>query len=213
MRRIYEKYFPRLIDFQLEYSRFGLEGPILISVPDRFFSQSTRLVFVGQQTNRWCTGLNGLDEILKVYEEFDFGRHYNASPFWNVIRKFERAFSVSPYSSVWTNINRFDERGNRPNRTLETDLEVFDNLIVEELRLLKPDILIYFTGPSFDSRIQRIFPDSEFSVVDDLPLSLLSKITNKNLPKSTYRTHHPKSLRIRGFETNVIRKIVVDASG
>ena len=50
------------------------------------------------------------NEQLETYEEFDFGVSYYSSPFWNIIRKVERALSIEPYAIAWSNLNRFDVR-------------------------------------------------------------------------------------------------------
>jgi hypothetical protein len=63
---------------------------------------------------------------------------------------------------------------------------------------------MFFTGPSFDYRISNIYNGVEFIKIDDWPISQLCRVKHPNLPELSFRSHHPKSLRIRYLEDDFI---------
>ena len=174
-------------------------------------NQPMRLMIIGQQTNDWTCSDN-LDHLMKTYEDFNLGVKYYSSPFWNITRKLEIAMGNVEYSCVWTNINKFDLDKNRPYGKFEREISKLDSILIGEIEILKPRVCIFFTGPSFDQRIEKIFEGVTFENVGNWKKSQLSKLSHQMLPILTYRTHHPKSLRIRYLEGDfieVIRKTIV----
>ena len=130
-----------------------------------------------------------------------------SSPFWNVTRKLEKAIGNDEYSCVWTNINKFDLDANRPYGKYEELISTVDSILINEIEILEPNICIFFTGPSFDYRIRKIFSGVEFKEIQNWKLGQLCQLKHKYLPKCSVRTYHPKSLRIRHFEDDFIEYI------
>ena len=148
------------IDLQPEEK---VNGPFLISSSEAYEGSKLKIAFVGQETRGWACTYNINDQIEK-YQKFNYGEEYYSSPFWNVIRKTEKSFQCKPYSSAWLNINRYDQSGRRPNRENLKKLATLDFLLLEEIKILNPDILIFFTGPTYDSRIASMLNADFFSV-------------------------------------------------
>ena len=67
---LYKQYASLFEDFYKNYPT--LEGPFLVSITERYISQKTRLLFIGQQTNSWERTLN-IHTQQKFYEDFNFG--------------------------------------------------------------------------------------------------------------------------------------------
>lgn len=203
-------YLTKVKDFKDIVEKFpndDLAGPILISPNDLYFKQKKRLMIVGQQTNGWSYYVDDIDKQLENYQWFNLGKTYYASPFWNITRKVETALGNEEYSCVWTNINKFDLDANRPFDDYETEISKLDSLLINEIKILKPDICIFFTGPSFDYRIKTIFKNVSFERVEGWDINQVCKLKHSQLPEFTYRTHHPKSLRIRHLEDKFIELI------
>jgi len=202
------KYYSTLVDeFKNIVEKFpkdDIAGPLLLCPNNKYLNQKKRLMIIGQQTNGWEYFDDNIDKLIQTYLDFDLGSDYYSSPFWNITRKLEIALGNEEYSCIWTNLNKFDLDANRPYGEYEIEISKLDKMLIKEIEILKPDICIFFTGPSFDNRIKNIFADIEFLNVNDWEYGQLSQLKHKNLPNFSYRTHHPKSLRIRYLEDDFI---------
>jgi hypothetical protein len=126
-------------DFREIVTRFGtaeLHGPLLISPSDTYSQQKNRLLIIGQETYGWNIEADDLEKQMKAYEDFNVGAGYYSSPFWNVVRKVEKAISNSPYSCAWTNISKYDLHGGRAYGEYEAGISRLDNLLVREMQYL-----------------------------------------------------------------------------
>ncbi|GAI28337.1 unnamed protein product, partial [marine sediment metagenome] len=204
LKQIYQS---RINDFKQIVKKFpddDLAGPILMSPNDLYVNQPKRLLIVGQQTNGWTYHVDDIDSQMKTYEEFNLGVDYYSSPFWNITRKLELTLGNVEYSCAWTNINKFDLDASRPYGDYEIEISKLDFILINEIDILKPDICIFFTGPSFDQRIKSIFKGVSFDSIDNWENRQLCRLKHEKLPQLTFRTHHPKSLRIRYLEDDFI---------
>jgi len=196
LNALYEKYWQQITDCIAQYP--GLSQPILMKVPERYINSSTKIMIIGQQTFGW--GAGGICELLKCYENFNLGEKYYSSPFWDIIRKIEIIFQNQPYSCVWTNINKCDYNNNRPPMEIENKISTSFPVLKHEIEILNPDVIIFFTGPNFDRNILETFPEVKFIDLFDFKKIKLAKLENLILPENTFRTYHPKYLRIKKFE-------------
>ncbi|QSX32500.1 hypothetical protein JYB87_12060 [Shewanella avicenniae] len=197
---VYEKYWG--IISELRTRNPNLSAPILIKSPASYSAQKVKLMIVGQQTKGWGDG--DIEELLRCYEDFNFGETYYSSPFWNVTRKIENALEIDNYAIVWSNLNRCDFNDDRPPYELELELRDVSALLLEEINILTPDIVIFFTGPNFDGHIENIFSGSRFESVDGFTKQELSRIVHEALPLYTFRTYHPRYLRLSGMEPRFV---------
>jgi len=58
--------------------------------------------------------------------------------------------------------------------------------------ILKPEVCIFLTGPSYDNNIRLKFPDVEFINFGGYKfINEVAQLKSKNLPFHSYRTYHP----------------------
>ncbi len=69
--------------------------------------------------------------------------------------------------------------------------DCFD-VLVSEVKLAQPDVIVFFTGHSYDECIRRIFPGAQFSPAAPAGFgpNWLSTVKHGNLPDHSYRTYH-----------------------
>ncbi len=138
---LYKKYSGSLFDLD-GYVSQEMHGPFLISASTKYEYSNLKVAFIGQETNGW-TCHKSIESQMTTYARFDYGKHYYASPFWNVIRKVEKALKIEPYSSMWLNLNRYDENNKRPSRERLMQLQLLDEILYKELVILNPNIIIF----------------------------------------------------------------------
>lgn len=203
-------YATRQKDFKKVVDKFQgdkLHGPLLMSPNEAYCTSSNKLLIIGQETFRWSCHVDDIGKQMDFYEDFNVGKDYFASPFWNITRKVEEVLGNEKYSCAWTNLNKFDVNAKRPKGKYETAISELDDILLSELKIIEPDFCLFYTGPSFDYRLRTIFQDIEFIEIPNFTLRQFCKLKHTYLPENSYRSYHPKSLRIRHLEDDFIKYI------
>ncbi len=183
----------------------GMHGPFLIAPNEAYWRSEIKVAFVGQETRGWASALD-VQSQMEDYSDFDLGKNYYASPFWNVIRKLEKTLTGTSHSSAWLNLNRYDQDKKRPTESNRLVLAELDFLLLEELRILAPDIVIFLTGPSYDLRINRLLQATQLPVKGFNPRQLC-RVESSVINCKIVRTYHPNYLRRSGIEKSIVATI------
>lgn len=206
LRKVYEEAFPSLI--QASTMQSGVSGPLLIDLPPAYEEAKVKLLCVGQQTNGWFEIDRGIDGLLKGYREFDLGRNYTPSPFWQACHRLSRSLNPDGpgFSFAWSNLVRVDQDQMRPSRDIEEAVSTV-KLLQKEIAVLEPHVVVFFTGPYYDARLRESFPGIRLTA--DSPW--VTSLTHPLLPSACYRTYHPHYLwraRQPGIIDEIGRKAV-----
>jgi len=205
MKKLIQIYSDAMPTFEKVSSEHkGVSDPLFMSVPDGYSQTNVRLLIVGQQTHGWQNEKVGVKGLLQTYRNFDLGREYTKSPFWQASHKLSDEINSSgpKRAFLWSNLIKVDQCQDRPIPEIEEAVSAL-GLLPEEIRLLKPHAVVFFTGPFYDDRLQRTFPNVEFRKVR----SDLFQLIHPNLPKKSFRTYHPSYL-IRSGKKDVLDEIV-----
>lgn len=188
--------------------------------PPYFFKNKTEdnkyaIMFVGQSTGAWehfTTILAGME----ITWNFLLNQKYS-SYFWNFMDHVE-SYINGPTNRprlnyYWSNLFKIVD----PNGNMITDNKFIDEYIdniqtlTYEIDIIKPDIIIFMTGPTFDNYLNKLFNDV---VVFPMPTlsNILYKISAKNkgmyFPKYAYKTYHPQYLyKGTGMGSETVQKI------
>lgn len=195
------------ISIRATYPEIDMAGPLLLSPNEKYAEQPFPFLVIGQETNGWVYYLDDLPKQMEVYEQFNVGINYRSTPFWNMTRKIENLLGNEAHSCAWTNISKFDVNGGRAKGEQADLISSLDNIVVSEIEILKPKFCMFFTGPSFDSRIRKVFQGLEMELIDGFSLNQLCKLKHKDLPDMTFRSYHPSYLRRTGIEDKVLQFI------
>jgi hypothetical protein len=204
LRSLYAEYQNRFIDIRNLFPDDDLAGPFLMAPNSLYAKQQLPLLIVGQESGGWTYHVEDVDKQMEHYEKFNLGIDYWPSPFWNITRKVERALGNELYSSAWTNLSKFDVDGGRAHGEFASAISTLDGILVQEIEIVKPKICIFYTGPSFDFRLQKIFPGLQFWELPKWSLRTFCRIQHPLLPEMSFRSYHPKSLRINHLEETFV---------
>lgn len=182
-----------------------MQGPFLIAPSDTYWSSALKVAFVGQETHGWSS-VEDNREQMQEYVDFNLGERYYASPFWSVIRRLERSLTGSMFSSAWLNFNRFDQDGGAPSDENRRVLSELDFILIEELKIISPDVVIFLTGPSYDDRLFKLLLGGA-QAVDGFNERQLCRLNSGVLPAKSFRTYHPNYLRRSDLESPVVDAI------
>ncbi|WP_395734598.1 hypothetical protein [Prosthecobacter sp.] len=177
----------------------GPANPQLIRVPDDYETSKLKVAYFGQETNGWegpFAETKGVDHLQQVYHDFvniksfEYGGQY-----WNGVKSFQNAFLELDSSSRFTannlvKIGKAWDRGSPPESVIDWQSHWFE-VIREELKILKPDVIIFLSGPNYDRHIETIFGKVTFEAVNARPARELSRVVAEGLPRNSFRTYHP----------------------
>jgi hypothetical protein len=213
--KLYEKYWDHML-----YSLQGknLSNPLLIHIKDeeKYQKADIKIMFFGQETNSWYgeLGSKSVKDLLHCYSDF-LGSTYS-SQFWNAVRDYVSTIQdLNPNKSVefvWNNILKIgkeNSKGKPQQDLVELQKEVFP-VIREEVEILKPDLIVFFTGPYYDTYIKKEWNGVVMNEASNYKIRQLAIMQHPSLPLNSYRIYHPNFLYRQGkeFYSNVKNTII-----
>ena len=201
--------------------------PLLLKIDkeEEYLNADIRVMIFGQETKGW--ELNEMpkyidDDFQKIINLYDDFYNHNRSfykqrgPFMSEIRKlreiFEGQFSKKiPF--VWNNIIKIGQHGDKGRTPLyiyEIERKYF-SVIKDEIEILKPNVIIFLTGPSYYKEITDNFGKINFPAFSSFTTNQLSKVSLPEI-RFAYRTYHPGYLYRKGreFKERVFNTILQD---
>ena len=210
---LYTRHKDSITDVHRQCAESGgtIIGPYLIEPNAKFVESPLKLVIVGQETGDWeRASPDDLDveRQLECYRKFNLNGRANGrvhpGAFWSLVRKLERSVLSTTHACAALNLNRFSENGRRPSpRNLEI-MAKLDFLLMEELYLLKPNLVVFFTGPQYDHRLEKLLHPT-WAAVGGFNQRQVARLDSSSLPCPVFRTYHPTYLRRRHLENDVVR--------
>jgi len=183
-------------------------NPLLISPSFEYPNAALKIMYFGQETNGWegvFRGSEYIDELMGLYDGFtNQGGGFNyGGQFWNAVRSFhsEFKFRQDKVSFIWNNlikIGKAFDRGTPCKEVLKWQ-EHWCDVIRNELIILRPNVVIFLSGPNYDWMISKIFSPVVFEPIDGYNLREVARVKSDSLPLSSFRTYHPGYLYRFGF--------------
>ena len=190
----------------------GLSCPLFLKVQTCYTDSPRRLMIVGQQTQLWPPrsqygaplGADPIARLMDEYVRFDFGADRRGAPFWRAAHLFRAASNNgAPRAALlWSNLIKLDECGRKPSPPFEAFINRYE-LLLEEVRLCRPDVVLFCSGKGYDDRIRAMFKGA---LVEPLS-AYVATVRHPELPAATYRIPHPNWLQ-RTKRWNVIDSLV-----
>jgi hypothetical protein len=219
---IYRKHFSECSRTINQIISSGAEpptDPLLISPPLGYYDSDFKIMYFGQEVNCWEGPFHeskGVDHLLEVYDRFanNGGGFRYGGQFWNALKQLNESFSKLHTSLSFTynniiKIGKHEAKG-LPSEPLLIWQKTWFQVIREEVRILTPDLIVFFTGPDYDKFLQEAFGPIEFTQVGARSTRQLSRVRARGLPVNTFRTYHPNYLWRHDFCS--YERDIIDAS-
>jgi hypothetical protein len=182
----------------------GPTNPLLLRIDkeDEWLSADLRIMIFGQETNDWEKQPDkSMEHLYGVYDRFfNKGECWSyGGAFWRGVSRFTdilaKKFPDRQTRYVWNNIvkvGKCEEKGRPPINIQEAEDEYF-HVIPDEVKILKPNIILFLTGPKYDDAIRKNFGELEYAGIPPYTERQLAKIS---IPETDFagRTYHPNYL-------------------
>jgi len=185
-------------------SKFDVQPahPFLLSIPDGY-ERKVKVMLFGKETNGWQEDLNNNPQkAMDRYKRFWIDKESkfsNRGPLMQVFNEFQKTLGMEHVSCIWNNIikiGKYDNSGEPPREIIDWQQNWFEVVLREELKILTPDVVIFFTGPDYDKYIKKAFGGFDVLQVINRETKQIAKIVFKdNQNFIAYRTYHPGHLR------------------
>lgn len=179
-------------------------NPLLLCIDkeDEFKNADIRLMIFGQETNSWYDQRGAtIDAVQTLYNNFfNKGECWAyGGQFWNGISRFlsslQTKFPNKKIRLTWNNIVKIGKQGEKgfpPDYIYEIERQNF-HVIPAEMEILKPNVVVFMTGPNYDSVIKDNFGVLKYEALPNSTERQLSRVTLKDV-RFAYRTYHPNYL-------------------
>jgi len=190
--------------------QFGSENMNVERLMDDYFAY----LHYDEQDDSYFHGLN---DDYRTSKRRIKGKKKRA--FWKAFKYFEKEIKLQlhnihkPYF-IWNNIAKIsknDQKG-MDDKIRKFTKENFST-VLEEIKILKPDMVIFLTGPNRDGDIKHYFKDVAFDycgypekIKDKKTYKSPQKVISKYLPEKSIRLYHPSYFG--GF--NKVKQIAID---
>ncbi|WP_321904072.1 uracil-DNA glycosylase family protein [Paraburkholderia tropica] len=176
-----------------------LSAPFLLSVSQAYLDAPVRVMFIGKETNGWCGKLGAFYEppdmidIARARYEDQHARGTGNSELLRQWQRFADAFARGDRAAVcWNNLMKMD--WHRPKRgysrtSIGHSAHLFDFSVATvkfEIELLKPDLIIFGSGHTYDRALKAVLPERQTVKVE--PKALWHFRSNGI---ECFRTFHP----------------------
>jgi hypothetical protein len=183
-------------------------NPLLICIEKEkeWKKADLRVMIFGQETNHW-EDLSDHQSIKSIrYRLKNYNRFYNngdcwsyGGHFWNGFARFTNILNAKypdkQIRYVWNNIVKIgkDHEAGRPPKNIYDAEREFFHVIPDEVKILKPDIILFLTGPNYDDVIRDNFGELAYSPVSPYSERQLAKVVIPSI-RFAFRTYHPNYL-------------------
>jgi len=233
LNRIYIDYInalkasPQMTEYMQDEKK---SSPLFLDIVTQYgeyLDSGLKVLYIGKENNGWSSvkslknkgrlndSYNGdsyVNALTDSYRDFNLGKNYR-KPFFTFLSDL-----IQPYRDnsirigvLWTNLLRMD--CTRKNKYIKNDMFNADGneILRKEIDILKPDITIFVTGPSYDSFLKRTFDDLTMHESDNKELNKrrFALLESKYLPGITIRTYHPGAYRNKYLHKQNVKQEVL----
>lgn len=205
--KLYEPKWRHLLEVGSKITEPAPTDPLVLCFDvTKFSAAHKRILICGQETWGWGVLGSTMEDCMAEYKRFfvdaEFFDGYGRSAFWKAFRffvsEFQNIYEGQRLQFIWQNISkigRSDEVTGVTDEIRKLERECF-SVFKEEIQILKPDIVLFLTGPDRDHDIQFHFPDVEFSQAGDDPnIKSRAWVSSSDLPFASLRLYHPNYYR------------------
>ncbi len=196
-------------------------NPLLLSVDNEFVNSDIKIMFIGQETNGWYESISSIEELTKAYDDFYWSNrcYKRGGQFWNGVKLLKTLvqdkYPNKNISAIWNNVLKIGKaKGkNKPPQYIRSIEHDYFKVIQEELKIIKPNVIIFLSGPYYDNIISEHFQVDKYAIDESVSVRKLARLEIKGY-KNCFRTYHPNNLyrskNINQYFDAIVKEIKID---
>lgn len=172
---LYSRHFDQFINELSTLGKKAFSYPLLLKIDEgKWANARLKIMIFGQETRRWRLDYqeNNIQNLMNEYYSYYYKKKYNKARSMAFFKGFDRVkkyiqqyyeYQNDDIAILWNNINKVGKYSGTGviDATRKIEREHF-NVISLEIDILKPDLVIFFTGPDRDGDIKCNFPNAIF---------------------------------------------------
>lgn len=200
----------------------NLADKLVLNLPyatQQYLDSKVKVMIVGQESYGWSFKLNdlegsgaykGLGGAMERTKSFQSKKSYNTR-FWSFARGVYEACHNSALTDskpnayfFWSNLRRIC-LDSKPATALPSPLQELitkhlDALLLSEIHIVEPDIVLFLSGPNYDSYIKSQLDGVTFQAhIDDMPRRAAARLECPSVTHATMlRLYHPNARKRAG---------------
>lgn len=185
-----------------------VSNPLLIKLqnPVEYQDADFKLMIIGQETNGWGKFYNDLDKISDEYTAVLQGNNFKhrgtfTNHFNNILSKIRLKYPSKKIGVTWNNVLKIGKakgRGKLSNEII-SDFNNATDFFKQEVSILKPDLIIFLSGPNYDGYLRQLLPEFKSVEVKGYKQREFIELETE-LSAKVFRTYHPNYSNRRGKE-------------
>jgi hypothetical protein len=225
LEKLYNDHFTDLIEPLKSYnqhisdkeldSTLKATNPLMLKTKDDWCIADLKIMIYGQETNFWgkeC-GNNAafcgkVNNVINVYDTFYLQNKMYNSPFWNEFRRIKKHFQKTTKTAVlWNNVIKIGRQGIGNLPQINQITKAHFNVLAQEINIINPDLIVFFTGPNYDKFILEYLGKFEKVKYAEFDVNQICEIKfdTDYGTKKVLRINHPNFLY-----RNKTRKVIMD---
>ncbi len=182
-------------------------NPLVLSHrnPYEFEKSKIKVMILGQENNGWEGIFNGnIESGLDTYSRFYGGEYYSYRGQFNnhfnlLVDLLKEHFDNETIGIFWSNVikvGKSNDKNEPPEYILSTTINEF-NVLEGEIEIIKPDIVLFLSGPDYDKHIKSQINDLKVKNYKDYSSRQVVEFEIPNV-KYAFRTYHPNKMNFLG---------------
>jgi hypothetical protein len=184
--------------------------PFLLSVPNDYDKKFKVMIF-GQETNDWlnfhCVEPQTAMESYRNFWINKQSKNSKKGVFLQILNNFQNnMLNPEKVSCIWNNTIKIGStKSGTPSKEIIEWQKNWFSVVQEEVQILKPDFIIFLTGPKYDKYIKEIFGKFSLSPVLNKKKRQIAKLNfTADRKLVVFRTYHPQYLRRSKLEKEIL---------
>jgi len=143
-----------------------------------------------------------ISALIEEAKNFVTGPKDKNRPFWIASFNLTKLLKLPKYGFVWSNLIKIDDMSDVGNKTARVKQDIEQKLcglglLQEEIKITRPNVVVFFTGPHYDNRLDEDFKGIDKKNVEPYKERQFARLKHELLPNS-FRIYHPDYLNWAG---------------
>lgn len=149
-----------------------------------------------------------VQQLMEQYKEFN--RRAYGKPFQNTALELNDMLNpgAGDNSFIWSNLVPVSYNKGNPETVKAVALCEAFPAVVHEIEIVRPEVVVFFTGWGLDPVLRVVFPGLELYSLADIRPELLCMVQHSLLPELSFRTYHARYLVQSKQKDKVLRDLV-----